>query len=82
MRISNEHNLASPRGLEKPYGIRVTLNNEDPFRNLIDAGWEKFHWFRSESERDSVFDDMRGEHRYSRKGDRPSLIFEKVSKSG
>lgn len=81
MRISNEHNLNKPRGLEKPFGIRVTLNNEDPFRYLVDAGWEKLHWFASEHERDSTFEDMRSRHRYSREGDRPSLVYEKISKS-
>ncbi len=81
MDISNEHNLSMPRGLPRPYGIRVTLNKEDPFRNLVDEDWENFHWYVSEEERDAAFEDMGSEHRYSRRGDRPSLIFEKVEKS-
>lgn len=81
MEISNEHNLAEQRGLPRPFGIKVTLNREDPFRNLVDEGWEKFHWYASAGQRDVAFEDMRSRHRYSRRGDRPSLVYEKVDKS-
>ncbi|MCZ6537407.1 MAG: hypothetical protein O7C03_04870 [Gammaproteobacteria bacterium] len=82
MEISNEHNLAEQRGLPRPFGIKVTLNREDPFRNLVDEGWEKFLWYASAEQRDAAFEDMRSTHRYSRRGDRPSLVYDKVDKSG
>ncbi len=81
MEISNEHNLAEQRGLPRPFGIKVTLNREDPFRNLVDDGWENFHWYATDEQRDAALEDLRGTHRYSRRGDRPSLVYEKVEKS-
>lgn len=80
MQISSEHNLNAKPDPDRPWGIRVTLNDQDPFRNLIDPDWEAFHWFATESERDQVLEDMRSEHRYSRIGDKPSLVFERVSR--
>ena len=82
MEISDEHNLAEQRGLPKPFGIKVTPNREDPFRNLVDEGWEKFHWYATAEQRYAAFEDMPSTHRYSRLGDRHSLVYDKVAKSG
>ena len=49
---------------------------------LVGAGWQKFHWFATERERDAAFDDMAARHLYSRRGDEPSVIYEKVVQPG
>jgi hypothetical protein len=79
MAISNEHNLNAPPPAEKPWGIRVRLRARDPFTRLIGADWQKLHWFASERERDAALADMAARHRYSRRGDEPSVIYERVS---
>ena len=81
MEISDQHNLSEQRGLARPFGIKVTLNGADPFANLLDEGWETFHWYATNDQRDSAIEDMRSRHRYSRRGDRPSLVYSKVDKS-
>jgi hypothetical protein len=81
MEICHAHNLISPAADAKPFGIRVTLKSGDSFARLVDSGWEQFHWFATEDERDRVLRDMQSEHVYSRRGDRPTLRFEPVDKS-
>ena len=80
MKICHSHNLSHERGAPKPYGIRVSLPPNDTFASLIGPSWEQFHWFASEHERDRALRDMASEHLYSRRGDRPSLVFEKVDR--
>jgi hypothetical protein len=80
MKICHPHNLNDDPRVEKPYGIRVTLPAGDSFRSLFDANWERFHWYASEQDRDRSLADMAGEHLYSRRGDRPRLIFAKVER--
>jgi len=79
MAISNEHNLNSLPPAQKPFGIRVSLRPRDPFTRLVGADWQKLHWFATELERDEAFDDMSSRHRYSRRGDVPSLVFERIA---
>ena len=79
MAIAHPHNLIAAPPAAKPFGIRVSLRARDPFTRLVDAGWQKFHWFASERERDEAFADMAARHLYSRRGDEPSVIYEKVS---
>ena len=81
MAIAHEHNLNAPPPAAKPFGIRVTLRASDPFMRLVGVGWQKFHWFASERERDEALADMSARHLYSRRGDEPTLRFEKVSAS-
>ena len=64
--------------LPRPYGIRVRLRPGDPFANLLGADWQKTHWFFTPSERDRILEDMSRKHEYSRIGDTPALVFEKV----
>jgi hypothetical protein len=78
MQICHAHNLSEPRGGEKPYGIRVRLPPGDTFNALLGSGWEQFHWYATPQERDRVLQSMSSEHVYSRRGDRPTLRFEKV----
>jgi hypothetical protein len=79
MAISNEHNLNAPPPAATPWGIRVRLRARDPFTRLVGADWQKLHWFASERERDAALADMAARHRYSRRGDEPSVIYERVS---
>ena len=66
--------------LPRPYGIRVRLRPGDPFAKLLGADWQKTHWFFTTVERDCVMEDMSRKHEYSRIGDQPALVFEKVEK--
>lgn len=76
--LSNAHNLrAAPQDV-KPFGLRVSLRNSDPFRKLLGQDWHKTHWFATAAERDAALADMSREHDYSRPGDSPALRFDKV----
>ena len=76
--IASEHNLIDPPPASKPYGIRVRLRARDPFTRLVGADWEKLHWFATERERDAALADMASRHLYSRRGDLPAHVYEKV----
>ncbi|HEU0224687.1 MAG TPA: hypothetical protein VFR29_04590 [Steroidobacteraceae bacterium] len=78
MAICHEHNLRAPPPESRPFGIRVTLDAQDPFTRLVDAGWRKEHWFATAQERDEALADMASQHLYSREGDAPSVRYEKI----
>jgi hypothetical protein len=79
MGISNAHNLVRTIPvLPRPYGIRVSLRPGDPFAKLLGGDWQKTHWFFTAAERDAQLEDMARKHEYSRIGDQPALVFEKV----
>ena len=79
--ISNAHNLVEPRDdIDRPFGIRVSLIESDPFRRLLPDEWETFHWFADAAERDAALEDMRARHRYSRLGDAPSGRYEQIER--
>ena len=65
----------------KPYGIRVSVAANDPFAALVGADWSKDHWFASQTERDSTLLEMSREHEYSRHGDKPTLIYSRISRT-
>ena len=65
---------------EQVYGIRMTLPPGDPLGPLLGAETEMFRWYASAAERDAALEDMRREHEYSRIGDRPTLVYEKVER--
>ncbi len=67
-------------GIQRPYGVRITLKPGDPFRKLLGADWNKTHWFGSAAERDAALIEMARKHEYSRPGDQPALKFDKVEK--
>lgn len=81
MGISQAHNLRTPP-VEKlrPFGIRVSLPSGDPFRKLLGPEWHRLHWYSTPQERDAALLEMSRKHEYSRAGDKPSLVFEKVEK--
>jgi hypothetical protein len=79
MGIASAQNLLrTPPVLPRPYGIRVRLKPGDPFAKLLGSDWQKTHWYFTAAERDRVLADMSRRHEYSRIGDRPALVFEKV----
>ena len=79
MGISQPQNLRTPP-IEKlrPYGVRVSLPVGDPFRKLLGPEWHRLHWYSTPAERDAALAEMGRRHQYSRAGDKPSLVFEKV----
>jgi hypothetical protein len=81
MGIASAQNLARtlPQ-LPRPYGIRVRLKAGDPFAKLLGADWQRTHWFFTAAERDQTLEDMARKHEYSRIGDAPAMVFEKVEK--
>jgi hypothetical protein len=42
------------------------------------AQWHREHWYASAAERDAALVEMSRRHEYSRIGDKPALVFEKV----
>jgi hypothetical protein len=81
MNICHAHNLNKPLELAKPFGIRVSLPPGDTFQRLLGIGWQQHHWFATREERDRALADMASEHLYSRRGDRPRVIFEPVEQN-
>ena len=80
MEICHPHNLIKPLDQDQPYGISVRLPPGDTFARLLGDTWQKHHWFSSQQERDQALEEMASEHLYSRRGDRPTLIFERVER--
>ncbi len=78
MAICHEHNLRASPPPARPFGIRVRLPPGDPFARLLGPGWQKTHWYASEVERDDALADMAGRHLYSREGDEPAVVFERI----
>jgi len=42
------------------------------------AEWNRTHWYATATERDAALIEMSRKHEYSRIGDKPALVFEKV----
>ena len=80
MEICHQHNLPglANSAAKRAFGIRVTIPASDPLQKLIGADWEKYHWFSTEAERDTVYENMHKRHGFYRVGDNPSQILEKV----
>ena len=81
MGISQPQNLRTPP-IEKllPYGIRVSLPTGDPFYKLLGPEWQRLHWYSTPAERDAAMAEMSRRHEYSRAGDKPALVFQKIEK--
>jgi hypothetical protein len=79
MGIANSQNmLRSIPQSPQPYGVRVRLKAGDPFAKLLGADWQTTHWFYTVDARDAALIQMARRHEYSRIGDEPALVFEKV----
>lgn len=72
----------NPNEPEKRFGIRCTLPSDDPMTvsHLLGPNWEAFRWFDTAEERDTFYADYAREHVYSRRGDRPSVIYTKIER--
>lgn len=82
MDFCHQHNLVDPNsaGHERNFGIRVTLPADDTLRNVLGEDWERIHWYPSESERDSAFEQMAIRHGYYRHTDSPTQVLEKIAR--
>jgi len=78
MELCHAHNLSRRPTTAKPYGIRVSLLGNDSFARLLGSDWQTYHWFETEQQRNRALKDMASEHLYSRRGDKPTLRFERV----
>jgi hypothetical protein len=69
------------KSARKRFGIRCTLPPDDPMAaaHLLGPGWEAYRWYDSEQERDLAVEEFSREHLYSRRGDKPSVIYTKIS---
>ena len=77
--IQSLHNLRTPHTEEPcPFGIRISLRSDDPFRKLLGPDWHRLYWYRSATERDAALAEMSRLHEYSRPKDSPTLNFTKV----
>jgi hypothetical protein len=77
--IQAAHNLRKPHTEEPaPYGIRISLKENDPFRKLLGPDWHRLHWYRTARERDAALAEMSRRHEFSRRKDSPTLVFSKV----
>ncbi len=81
MAICHQHNLKAALPLARPFGIQVRLKPGDPFVKLVGPDWQKSHWFETARERDAVLADMESRHLYSRRGDEPSVVLERIEQA-
>ena len=74
------HNLVEPEkaGVERRFGIKVSLPPGDTFRTLLGDDWDKVHWYSTESERDSAYDAMSVRYGYYRQTDTPTQVLIKI----
>lgn len=64
------------------YGIRCTLPAGDPMSapHLMGPDWVDFHWYATGAERDAALVEKSSEHRFSRKGDAPRVVYAPVER--
>lgn len=64
------------------YGIQCTLPPDDPMSatHLLGPDWIAYRWYDTEQARDLDYADYSREHIYSRRGDKPSVIYTKISR--
>lgn len=67
-------------GGERVFGIRMTLPADDTFRLVLGDDWTSYRWYAHELERDVAFVALQTEHAYSRLGDTPTLVYDKVER--
>jgi len=76
--VCHAHNLSRPVAVARPFGVRVSLRPGDPFAKLVGSDWHEEHWYATERERDEALTQMSGHHAFSRIGDEPTLVFERI----
>ena len=83
MDYCHEHNRrAGLRARSGRYGLRISLPEGDPMRNLLGDDWHEVQWFETESDRRDRLEELKGQFMYYRKGDRPTFIVEAIDRSG
>lgn len=82
MDYCHKHNLVDQTlaGQARPFGIRVSLPTNDTLRKILGDDWERVHWFASEVERNTAFEQMAVRHGYYRDTDSPTQVLEKISR--
>ncbi|HEX7964785.1 MAG TPA: hypothetical protein VF651_03610 [Gammaproteobacteria bacterium] len=67
---------------KKRFGIRCTLPPGDPMSapHLLGPDWVAERWYATEQERDEALAEFSGVHIYSRRGDKPSVIYTKITR--
>ena len=78
----HKHNLGDQDSIseQRAFGIRVTLPQGDTFQRLLGDDWEKLHWYGSEAERDTAYEQMAERHGYYRETDSPTQVLEKIQR--
>lgn len=80
MELSQPNNATRPASAEPRFGIRISAPPQDPFTRLVGKDWQTTQWFATREERDRVMQDMGARHRYSRRGDVPSIVLEPIER--
>ena len=80
MAYCHKHNLVEPSraDADKKFGIRVRLPAGDTFAKILGDDWERVHWYSSETERDSAYENMATRHGYYRTTDTPTQELQKI----
>ncbi len=63
---------------DKVFGIQMELSTDDPMKLVLGDDWETIRWYASAAERDRAYDEIRGQHVWSRSGDRPTMRYAKI----
>jgi hypothetical protein len=72
--------MKMPETPSLPFGIQVSLPDNDPFAALLGDNWSKTHWFATQTERDQAILEMQRRHEYSRRSDAPAIKLEAIKK--
>jgi hypothetical protein len=72
----------STQTAKRRFGIRCTLPADDPMSapHLLGPDWVAERWYDTEQERDEALAGFSDEHLYSRRGDKPSVIYTKITR--
>ncbi len=81
MRICHSHNLnTGQHDGERNYGLRLSLPAGDTFASVLGADWSAERWFGSDGERETALVEITSKHRFSRSGDQPTYIVERIER--
>jgi hypothetical protein len=82
MEICHAHNRRAGlrRVPKKTFGIRLSLPEGDPMRQVLGDDWHQFQWFEDETARESRIEELTGRFVYYRKGDRPTFVIERIER--
>jgi len=82
MRICHSHNLdAGQHNNARNYGLRLSLPAGDTFASVLGPNWSAERWYCSDGEREAALLDITGKHRFSRIGDQPTYVVERIGRA-